>query len=325
MKMFYKSEKVSPTKRLIIFFVAFQISILAYANGEKCEIVFSTDRDLIAAPEARKDRKKLAQALVDSSNDLNAYNVKWQTKADKYAGPLHTEGEFLVVGYNNNSPAFKRWLETTAKETIGLAVTELPESPPGTAALRVGSRFYSYRAVRSIAVPGVEMEQRGSSYIYTEASFRVTPKEMAEIERFIKARRFGKIVFQRDMRPNLKKGTPIAPEFDPYKIGLQYESCAAACASFFNSMWLEHFENNEVLTNLAKRLNLKPTYVAKRFIWENARNPHLLSINLIGINMSENQLEENFIGKNEWGKLRGLPVYGFIPDPVDGDTNTIRS
>ncbi|MBL7689229.1 MAG: hypothetical protein JNJ49_14430 [Bdellovibrionaceae bacterium] len=274
---------------------------------------------------------KLVQAGVDST----AYVVNWTAIKESARGPFPESGEFVVSGVPWRKAG--EWMEAVGESSIGLIVTGLPESNPGTAGLRIGNQYYKYNRIHDARYSG-----EGSELFYsvaqprrefTELTISVTPEEMKAVEEFITARQKFEIVAKRDIRGGASKGEPIQPDFDIEKMGLVNESCAGACTSWFNPQWLSHYDAPEVLRGIADRLELKATPVAKQAIWGHVRRPGPMGITLFGIdreNIGETvyaqpDLMTNFIVNNAWFKLRGMPAYGYIPDPQSGLTTTIRS
>lgn len=308
-----------------LFFLVMLLSLNTFSQALTCHQLFLSQKDF-SIEQSQHSRKKMAQTLVDIGLDKSSYAVEWKLKDLKYKGPLETHGEFLVVGITRMTQNFQDWVEQVADHTIGLAVNGLPENNPGSAMLRIGRHFYGYdelnynKNMKSIDISSNEYLRQ-----WTEVTYEVTPQEMQAILNFYKARTRGEIRAKFNMRNGIKKGDILRPDFDTESIGLTKESCAAICSSFYNSDWLAHYDNNQVLVQLKERLNLQPYHVAKQIIWANARRSHLAAVTMVGLERSQKQLTADFINANEWEKLRGMPAHGLIPDMPRGNSITIQS
>jgi hypothetical protein len=271
------------------------------------------------------EKIKLAKEMVESGTENDAYVVKWRALNAKAQGPLDPSGELLVVGVRTEN--FAKWMEDVGEHSIGLAVDSLPESNPGTAYLRIGNRLFSFSNIQNARdgqTRSRELKEPGLGWV--EATFTVTKAEMDAILDFIAARGKG-IPAAQDVPRAFKKGELIRPYFEIEGYTLKRESCAGACTSWFDPKWLVHYtgKTKDVLVNLARRLNIEPTFVAKRNVWQNARNSNTMSITVVGIDQSKRiDPEKPLIETNKWYNLRGLPVYGLIPDPV-GDSRTVEA
>lgn len=292
-------------KILLFLFISFQAVAADY-----CVQLFRDRRTTTTLEKAFSDKVKYVKKLKrDGFN--NSYVSRWVVKEEKYQGPYAKSGEMVVVGVKSEQA--NEWMEKIGKKTIGLMVNGLPENNPGTAILRVGERLYTYNSIQRGGIFTFAVEALKFNRL-TESTFYVTPREMQEIHRFLKARMAREIVAKEDVGRSVKKGDVLEPTFDSEKITLTEESCAGACTSPFNPMWLKHFDHPEVLLNMVKRLDIEASHVAKHLIWRHARNPMLASITLFGIGKSDLELDTGLIENNKWGRLRGQPVYAIVPD-----------
>lgn len=322
-----------------IFLLAMVSVVLAFTNGAFAQ---RECRDLFLAPlqsaarSAPMSKSDYVSKLIEAGLDQTAYVVNWHAIKESARGPFPESGEFVVSGVPWSKAG--HWMDAVGESTIGLMVDGLPEANPGSAELRVGNRYYSYQDVRSLRddrreVYSLFYELRSPRQYVTELTLTVTPEEKQAVLHFLAARQKGTLVAKTDIRSGVKAGEVIRPGFDIEKMGLSRESCAGACTSWFNPAWLKHYDAPEVLIALAERLELRATPVAKQMIWGHVRRPGPMGITLFGIdraNIGETSfrmldLMSNFIKNNAWLKLRGMPAYGYIPDPVSGATETILS
>lgn len=302
----------------------------------RCSALFDSTSWTIRSTSEEKVR--FVQQMIQGGFEKDGYVVRWKALTEKAQGPLDPGGDLLVTSVTGQNANL--WMKEIGERSIGLSVRGLPESNPGTATLRVGDRIFSFSVIQQTLSPdhiqtGAKMNSRSfdSGLIqdkaaqYTEATFMVTREEMGAVLDFITARQWG-IQATRDIGKMYYKGNTIRPRFDAHKFTLKEESCAAACTSWMDPKWLEHYEGpgKGVLLQLVKRLKLKPTYVAKQNIWANSRNDQALGITLFGLDakLSEGQESAPLIETNKWYKLRGIPVHGLIPDPI-GKSTTVES
>lgn len=300
----------------------------------KCDFVF--DLRPLAATKPESARRELAERMVERGLEPDAYVARWKAKTEAGRGPLAPKGDLLVVAVRH--PNFDRWMAEVGERSIGLVLNGLPEHKPGTAYLRVGNRMFTYNQVRnedgvlSFSKPAISprdslnpdayYSQRG----WTEATFAVTPAEMQAVLDFLLARSRG-IKAVRDLPRSYREGETIRPEFDSEKFTLKQESCAAACTSWMDPKWLEHYKgpSKEVLLGLVERLDAKPTFVARQNIWANSRNENTLSLTLVGFDQTKKlDHEAPLIEVNKWFNLRGMQVFALIPDPV-GTSKTVEA
>ena len=81
-------------------------------------------------------------------------------------------------------------------------------------------------------------------------------------------------------------------------------------------MWLDNLSDQGMARRLKKlraKLNINFNYVARANVWQNFRNP-LAMMTLFRTDISEKNLDGDFIRANSWGNSRGLYKYAFIPD-----------
>lgn len=298
----------------------------AAAAQVRCEAVLRTETWKV--PEIRTHRSQLARDLIRKNLAEDAYVVRWRALTEKAQGPWAESGELMVVGVREKN--FEKWMDTIGERTVGLVALGLPESSPGTAALRVGRRFFSFMDIQNrfgrLQWQRASVNKAEYEAGWTETTFAVSRVEMDAILDFLLARSKG-IPAVKDLPRSFRKGEPIRPEFDAEKFTLKLESCAAACTSWFDPKWMAHYQapGREILERLADRLNLKPTYIAKQNIWSNARNPETLSLTVIGIDQSERvPMDRPLREVNKWFNLRGMPVHALIPDTT-GNSKTIDS
>lgn len=304
----------------------------------RCSALF--DSTTWTVRETQEEKVRFVQQMIQNGFENDAYVVRWKALTKKAQGPLDPGGDLLVTSVTGRNADL--WMKEIGTRSIGLSVRGLPESNPGTASLRVGDRMFSFSVIQQPLSSEILQLNGGSllshrvfnaglikdhSAQYTEATFLVTREEMSAVLDFISARQWG-IKASRNIGRSYKEGDVIRPGFDSHKFTLKEESCAAACTSWMDPKWLEHYQSpgKEVLLRLAERLKLKPTYVAKQNIWANSRNDQALGITLFGLDakLSEGQESAPLIETNKWYKLRGIPVHGLIPDPI-GKSTTVES
>lgn len=339
------------TRVLALSLLIFSVSIggEAFGAGNFCADLFSdSSRGL-----EMNEKVALAKRLADQGFEKTMYVAEWSLKDPSQSGPLPASGEMLVTGVPKS--LVRQWMQTVGVQSIGFGTFKLPEKNPGSAMVRVGSEFYCEDQFQHGYAPfsyirDVEHDWNGSGNLwrngtFTESTFLVTPLELEAIQAFIKARGIGAVRAAFDIRNGPRAGEPIRPQFDEHSFTLTRESCAAACTSFVDPKWLAHYntEYAPVLERLRVRLALQATYVAKQQIWYNARNPNTFSMTLVGIDRpvkswtykskstgepktaTSPDLMGNFIANNDWGLVRGLQVWGIIPDNKSGSTSTFQS
>jgi hypothetical protein len=266
-------------------------------------------------PAVNEKANEVATILERHGLDRHAYMAKWKApNIEAKIGPFNRQGNTLVVGLESNQ--LEEWMNRVGKKSFGLMVTDIPENNPGTAGLRIGDKIYTYGDIRDGGTPANALQAlRGSQY--TETTFMATPAQLAEIRRFVETRGRQGVISDGTIR-GYPEGTPITPEFDPNSFTMKKESCAGACSSPFDYRWLSQYDHGDAMKTITSSLMIAPTYVAKRNIWGNFRNPYAAAITIFGIDSSSRNLTQDFIGNNSWGYLRGLPQWGVMPDPQDG-------
>jgi len=269
----------------------------------------------------RPSHKKLAQNLVELGLADHAYAALWQFKNPAGQGPYAENGEALVVGLKKQDE--EKWMNEIGHRSIGFMISGLPEEASSTAFLRIGNKFYSEDRIRYGRGPRNfikdVLKKFNRSFGYTEATFIMTEAEIKLIQDFIDARGERKIKAQFDVsKKGPFKGSVIKPVWVHSGEDLLEESCAAAVMSFIDEKWLAHYDSKKAaaLRKIKEKYNLNWTYVARRLIWENFRNPKASYITLHRIDASEKaeQYVSGFSDSLGWGHIRGLYSYAFIPD-----------
>lgn len=307
---------------------------VAHSTPLSCEDVFRTAPNLENLT-GHRDRRKLATLIADAGLSSSAYAVQWKLKETSNPGPYPTSGEFLAIAVPFEK--LNDWVSGVGKNTIGLAVEGHPEDGRfHSAILRIGTHLYEWSDIQENG-SFKELTQNRPYEGFTEATFIVTKAEMRAIEKFIADRSGDGIKAVKKVRNGPDVGEVINPEFDYSKNTLTKESCAGACSSFYNPLWLTHYKAAEggeavnsrqkarfdaamILENMRVRLGLESTPIAKAMVWRHARNPNLMAITQVGTSPAATS---NFIERNKWGVLKGMPVYSLIPDPKGGENNQV--
>ena len=306
-------------------------------EASRCEGLFRVARDGNWTEFSNPHRFRAAQSLVSLGLGQQGYVVRWTSLQASARGPFPERGEFLVSGVTKDQA--QAWMDTIGKNSVGLVVSGLPERNPGTASLRVGNRYFTFSDIQSQSISDsgeFTNTIRNSAWGMSEITLPVSRGEQLLILDFIRARQEGRILARRNIRGGPQMGQPIRPAFDSHAFTLREESCAAACTSWFDPKWLAHYEGAEPLRAIAERLSLRPTYIAKQMLWGHVRQPGPIGLTLFGIDRDPTRVTvpsrasapnfmTDFIGQNEWFKIRGMPAHGFIPDPISGRTGTIQS
>lgn len=294
-----------------------------------CKTAFIDDKPVI---------REAAAVLEKAGLVSQTYVTDWHAKTDEGQGPYRASGSMMVVPVKAGDAA--KWMEEIGEHSMGFMVEKLPEDIGHTAHLRIGNKIYTYFEVQSVwgAAPPtpnarpipelLHILANNPSYSYTEITIPISKAERDALIEFLEERRSGKIIAQFDVKRGPKKGDVILPSFDEYDCTLMAESCGAAATSPFNPIWMDHYTKpgRAVLVAMAERLSLQPTQVAKRTIWSHIRNPQTPVMTLLGVDRTVRPaLKDDFIHANSWGRLRGLPMYGLMPDPQDGETTTLKS
>lgn len=263
------------------------------------------------------------KALVRMGLSETAYVTKWSLTAQgkqTAKGRFADRGEFVVTGIPSNK--LDAWMNRVGKDTVGLVINGHPADGPSTASLRVGKYYFEFHDIRA-RVEETQLDSfRNDSLM--EITIPIPASEQKAILNFIKARQRDQIIAKHSRGAGVKKGEPIRPDFDSRKFTLAEESCAGACTSWFDRRWLEHYDAPEALLKILERFDLQATFVAKQMVWGHVRLPGPLGITIFDIDSSP-ELQSAFREKNEWHSVRGIPAYGYIPDPKSGLTGTVKS
>lgn len=311
--------------RLALCLILFGLSATQLAHGAdaaRCEALFvqnSNAADDVSGIEGRSGRVAMAEALVEAGLQDSAYAVNWKLKRQSESGPYSRSGEFIAVGIPDKKVA--QWVRAVGRNTIGLGLNGFGMYDSlGSAILRVGDKFFSYSTIQDGGIPYPVRTQS-----FTEATFFVTPYEMKAILDFIKARKLRTIRAVSKIRGGPLEGGVISPEFDDSKNSLTKESCAGACTSFANPLWLEHYQDlpgAAILRQLVDRLELESTATARGMVWRHARLSNVMAVTQLRFTP---EVGMSFMDSNKWGNLRGLPIYSLIPDPLSGENNQLVS
>jgi|GEM_PF-1878314 hypothetical protein len=305
-------------------------------------------------------RKAYVQELADKGFENDAYIVDWKVKAEEFRGPLAESGEFVVTRVTPEKR--QTWLETVGNDSIGFVVRFDVNPADGqtsyvkTAWLRIGDTVYNFAAIqaefifdptrtqfrKSLASSADFFKQGARDAGFAEATIKMTPEEIATIKKFIEMRTHGEVKatqvipgtkevldpvtgkVKHKAIPDRQIGEAIFPKFNEEKMDLVLEGCAGACTSWMNPLWQHHIDQALVakLNAIQEKYELFATPVARQLIWRNSRNPHVLGLTLIEGRQIPH--EGSFIEKHSWGTLRGMAIYGTIPDPV-GDSKMVDS
>ena len=285
---------------------------------------------------AKQDRAQYIKDLNDMDIGDNAYVVRWKALNDETAGPLDKNGEFVAAYITNEKRA--EWLEKVGNDSIGFIVGMNFENKldfEGTAYLRIGSTVYPYPAIQHrdrYARSMVRLKDLNKSGAFTtqagfvEATIKMTPEEIAVIKKFVESRLANKFaaqheVMKRGYNPVLKHMV-IMPEFDAEYMGLFKEGCAGACSSWAQADWQAHSADMRALQEITEKYGIVASPVARQLVWRNSRNPHVMGITIL--ESSGWYAPSSFIREHNWANLRGMAVYGTIPDPI-GPSKTVKS
>jgi len=259
-----------------------------------------------------------------------SYVTRWKVTADQFAGPLAKSGEMFATIVPKEKIA--SWLETIGEESIGFMVIAYPHfknqalHSGGTSYLRVGKKIYSFDFT--------EMNLNPTNAQFVEVTIPMQRDEINSIEEFVNLRTKLLVLAKSQIKSKdrtFEVGDRILPVFDETRMGLIKEGCAGKCSSFTNADWWAHLPQ-ELATRLkaiTDKYELFPSPVARQLIWRNSRNPHALGLTVFnGLRWSGDTNHKTFvtpmIEKFHWGNLRGMYIYGTVPDPV-GKSKTIES
>lgn len=313
---------------LTILILTIVAAMDAAHSATRCEqqfkTVFAEAEPVFADVDLRQVKVDYTKALVRMGLEKTSYVTRWAlTPAGRQTalGRFPAKGEFVVTGIP--STKYNAWMNQVGKDTVGLVLNGHPSNGPGTASLRVGKNYFSFSDLQDIN-EGRFQPSRFESDSLTELTLPITVAEQKAILDFIKARQRREIVAKHSRGAGVKEGEPIAPDFDSSKFTLAEESCAGACTSWFDRRWLEHYDAPAALLRLVERFDLKATFVAKQMVWGHVRLPGPIGITIFGLEQSPD-LMASFREKNEWHTIRGIPAFGYIPDPKSGLTGTVKS
>lgn len=296
---------------LIFGFIAASAAPRAQKSAE-CDSLLLPSAQQIKA--GRKVRQKMASDLKRWGYADQAYVAEWSIPDAKNAGPFLQEGETLVLGVT--TAQYDDWYEKIGRRSIGLMLNGLPEENPGSAFIRIGNLWMSDTVIQdAVALRDLRrtIQNFKAKKGLTEVTFLLSEEEMAAVMKFFDSRRGRQIRAQFDTK-DVRKGQKINPKYAHTGDDLKLESCAAACTSFVSDLWLDHYEEAEVLRLLRERLGLNSTFVARRMLWENFRNPSAAMMTEFRIERSSRGLQDDFRANNGWGHIRGLYPYAYIPD-----------
>ncbi len=287
------------------------------AVGGACRDLFQKQASLDGRV-GHEGRRTFAALLERAGVADTSYAVQWKLKEHSNPGPYPTSGEFIVSAV----PVEKvpDWIRTAGKNTIGFAVEGVPSRGFQSATLRIGNRLYEYQDIQGGGGGFRDLATARMWAPHTEATFFISDIEMREIVKFLSARGNDEIVAKEKVKNGPDVGLSISPDFDYSKNTLTEESCAGACSSFVNPLWLKHYEGARILQQMVDRLELESTPVAKAMVWRQARKANLMAITQLGVTSVE---AGTFIENNKWGQLKGMPVYSLIPDPKGGENNQV--
>lgn len=318
--------------RLRFFLAILVLTIVALMDAAdsatRCEqqfkVIAAEAEPVFADVDLRQVKVDYTKALVSMGLEDTSYVTRWAlTPAGRQSalGRFPAKGEFVVTGVP--SVKLNAWMNQVGKDTVGLVLNDHPANNPGTASLRVGKYYFSFQFIREFHL-GRFTPMGFQSAALMELTLPITAAEQKAILDFIRTRQRHELIAKHSRGAGVKEGEPIAPEFDSSKFTLAQESCAAACTSWFDRRWLEHYDAPAALLRLVERFDLKSTFVAKQMVWGHVRLPGPIGITIFGLEQSP-ELMASFREKNEWHTVRGIPPYGYIPDPKSGLTGTVKS
>jgi hypothetical protein len=187
----------------------------------------------------RMERLKQTARTLQQAN-VPGYAVKYQRTSSKIR-PEDRSGAMVVAAVERGNVG--AWNEKIGKHSIGFQTSAGCNTQGGSSGyVRLGSEWMSYNWVR-----GGGSSSYSSSYdkcditnktgSMTEATYFVTPKEMAAFKAFYYARGLSLI---KD-----SKGRVVNPSWvNPGKSNLKTEGCAGAASSGLNKAWVNLFARN---------------------------------------------------------------------------------
>lgn len=278
------------------------VAVLDAQSATRCEQQFKTVAEesapIFADVDFHQVKLDYTKALMRMGLEDTSYVTRWAlTPAGRQSalGRFPAKGEFIVTGLP--TVKFNTWMNQVGKDTVGLVLDDHPSNSPGTASLRIGKHYFSFRDIRDLN-DGRFQPSRFESSALTELTLPITVAEQKAILDFIKTRQRHEVIAKHSRGAGVKQGEPIAPEFDSNKFTLAEESCAAACTSWFDRRWLEHYDAPAALLRLVERFDLKATFVAKQMVWGHVRLPGPIGITIFGLDRAP-ELMASFREKNE--------------------------
>lgn len=184
----------------------------------------------VQVPDTRRAQLRSVATQLARAN-VPGYGVLYKTTRSKRP----TEGAMLVTAVERNSDSIRAWYDTVGQQSIGFQASMGPTAGSvGSGYVRVGKEFMTYSWVRGEGYSGGSEDIHNHYGQLTEATYLVTPQEMAAFRAFYHARN----------RKLIKdgKGRAIDPEWkNPGKCNLKQEACAGAASSALNTAWVKYF------------------------------------------------------------------------------------
>lgn len=308
---------------VLIFSASVSSSALAQSLCAKT-LLLSTQHLEIAT----QDRAQYIRDLESMDIGDNAYVVRWNVKDKKYAGPLAEKGEFVVSNITTEKRA--EWLDKVGNDSIGFIVGMSYAGNlrfEGTAFLRIGSTIYPYNAIQNSGryvrsmLNLKDLNKAGNftnhSAGMVEATIKMLPEEIDVIRKFVETRLANQFTAAFDVEGRSRtiyQNTVILPDFNSEAMGLFTEGCAGACASWALADWQAHSKFATELAQITEKYGLVPSPVARQLVWRNSRNPHFIGLTIL--EGSGWYAPLSFIKEHNWANLRGMALYGTIPDPI---------
>ena len=309
---------------LLVASVVTLSSTLSLAAAPQCgKILLSSTLHL---EKIQKDKKDYARKLISMGLSDTSYVSRWKATSEKYAGPLAPKGELVVSVVPKDKVA--DWFESVGKNSIGFTVDAKVDRDNGglysgsSALIRIGKDLYSYHFQKYDTPSYIVTGQYGK----VETTIQMEPHEIEALREFFNLRARGQIRAQFDVYKRKElihaKGDPINTRFELPEMGIFAEGCAGRCSSFALPEWQAHLppELKKQMEEITEKYGLFGSPVPRQLIWRNARNPHALGITLFESNSG--QFKRPTIEEHSWGNLRGMAVYGTVPDPK-GPTKTV--
>ncbi len=218
------------TRRLLVI-VSALIGVLALPAHAQQTCVRGQCVSVKVADSRRAQLKTVATQLAAAG--VPGYGVLYQTTKSK--APM--QGAMLVTAVDSGQASMQGWFEAVGKRSIGFQASMGPRAgDTGSGYLRVGDEWMSYNWVRGGGYGGHEDIRQHSDEL-TEATFLVSPEEMAAFKAFYHARNRSLI--------KGKNGQALNPAWrNPGKCDLKHEACAGAASSSLNPAWVTAFERS---------------------------------------------------------------------------------